>query len=316
MPAEGTPFFTGCAAYGIGVIDQYITVVGGAVFHPNGWPGPPPYTNFATIPVTAQLWLDGVYLGSQGAVVADPAHPIYYDAAGRSSTDLVNWSSSPFTGYPNRLVLWPPPVETDLLVIKTIGGLSTCKYSTNDYPATEGSSGVGAIVVYPFAIRITQLTLVRGQVGVQYGDTTGFYGPGVYLSGTGFAGNTSLTFTSSTLPAGLSIVGGSVISGTPTVGGSYPVTIRATDSQGYYHERFYVLRIGVDVSSDVDVPPGATPPPGADPDTVAGGAGMIVLTDFETTEGRGISLRVPNTGTEGGWGIDRVDVKVRREERA
>jgi hypothetical protein len=42
---------------------------------------------------------------------------------------------------------------------------------------------------------------------------------------------------------------------------------------------------------------------------------MAVSSGFVPAEGRGPLVRVPDTSTEGGWGIDRVDIKVRREER-
>ena len=92
----------------------------------------------------------------------------------------------------------------------------------------RAQDATGAIVEgsFPFTVmaasfRISSLTLPDSQLGQPYSQT---------LTSTGGTGAVSFTLQSGTLPAGLQLSNSGLISGTATVAGSYPITIRATDS--------------------------------------------------------------------------------------
>ena len=85
----------------------------------------------------------------------------------------------------------------------------------------NGSFGYGyGNEVCPLAV--TTLTLPGGTVGTSYSQT---------LAGTGGAGTYVWTETGA-LPAGLTLSGAGVISGTPTAAGAFPFTITMTDVNG------------------------------------------------------------------------------------
>jgi Putative Ig domain len=308
MAPLGTPYFTGCGLSGGGRIDNYITVdASPALWNSNGYPD---FLTFTTVQTTVQLWLSGVR-GSGSAISNRIAGPTYYRWDGTNSTDLITWVLGS-TGYPDRLVLWPPPRETAGMLPVSVAAPTSCTYSVWGTPATEGSIGAGTLLVSPFSISFVQSNLLRGDVGMLYGDTAGFYGFGQYLTAIGYAGAAVTAFSASGLPPGLTMLPQGVIQGTPTTNGTYPVLIRATDSAGYYHEQLFGIRIGPLIDVDITVP--ITIPPGG-ADLVAAGPGMAVALAAESfSEGRGIPITVPDQSTSGNWGFDRIDLKVRQEE--
>ena len=95
--------------------------------------------------------------------------------------------------------------------------------------ATDSSTGTGpyagtqsySMTIAPPTIAVSPASLAAGTVGLAYSQT-------VTASG-GTAGYT-FAVTSGPLPAGLTLSTGGVLSGTPTAGGSFNITITATDS--------------------------------------------------------------------------------------
>lgn len=103
----------------------------------------------------------------------------------------------------------------------TTGGTHS---TTRNYTITVGTP-----------MTVTPATLPSGQVGAAYNQTIGA------IDG---APPYSFAVTAGTLPAGLTLTTGGVLSGTPTAGGSFNVTITATDSGGATASRAYTLSIG------------------------------------------------------------------------
>jgi len=84
-------------------------------------------------------------------------------------------------------------------------------------------------------ITVGPSTLLEGAVGDQYNVT---------FTANGGAGVTTFKVTAGTLPAGLSLVGGT-LSGTPSQTGVFPITITATDANGCSASRSYNLQISL-----------------------------------------------------------------------
>lgn len=319
MAPLGTPYFTGCSAGGSGQIDVYLTITGGAVYHNNGYPDPPG-TDFSTAETAASVWLGGAYqVGGYLNATAGQV-PTYYRPPSDVSLDLVHWQFDAFITYPSRLDLWPPPVETSGLAAVTIGGFSTCGYGGFGYPQTEGSSGGGTILVSPFHIAFVKpsltVPLIDGKINVAYGDQNGFYGFGLYLSATGFQGSTTFTFSGSGLPAGLHVeaVGGLIV-GTPTVSGTFAVTLRATDASGYYHDQVFSLYIHPNTSVSFDDALTFAATPGMDGAAILSmfeGMALVSTVGYAAREGRGVPIVVPTDK----WQLQRFELKPRTEESA
>ncbi|MBK0027142.1 autotransporter domain-containing protein [Stenotrophomonas sp. S48] len=123
----------------------------------------------------------------------------------------------------------------------TLSGTPTAQGTyTFGIRVTDSSSGSGfyaevetvtLVVAAPPTITVNPATLANPVVGTAYSQTV-----------TGSGGTAPYTFdiTSGALPAGLSFnTGTGVISGTPTAGGGFTVTVRATDASGFQGSRAY-----------------------------------------------------------------------------
>ena len=96
----------------------------------------------------------------------------------------------------------------------------TIQATDSKSPATV-STGMATVTISPAPLAITPGNLANGTVGVPYSSTIGV---------TGGTGPYSCSFTSGTLPAGLSLGANCVVSGTPTIAGTANLTVKATDS--------------------------------------------------------------------------------------
>jgi hypothetical protein len=117
------------------------------------------------------------------------------------------------------------------LSLSTGGVLSGTPTQTGSFPITvkatdaNGCSGIGATYTLTIGcqvISVTNPSTATGTVNTAFGQTF-------------TAGNTvgAVTFTTaSTLPTGLSLSTGGVLSGTPTQSGSFPIVVTATDGNG------------------------------------------------------------------------------------
>ena len=101
----------------------------------------------------------------------------------------------------------------------TAGGTSTFIVQVTDASARTATQALGLVV--SASLTITTTTLPGGTVGTSYSQQ---------LSAAGGATPYTWAVTSGSLPAGLSLGSGGVISGTPTAAGSSTFTVRATDA--------------------------------------------------------------------------------------
>ena len=85
-------------------------------------------------------------------------------------------------------------------------------------------------------IVVSPATLPPGGVGVAYSQQ---------LTATGGTGPYTFAVTSGTLPPGLTLSAGGLLSGTPTAAGSSPVTIQATDANGCPGDTSYTIVVSV-----------------------------------------------------------------------
>jgi hypothetical protein len=84
-------------------------------------------------------------------------------------------------------------------------------------------AGEPALPVCCNVITITNPAVTSGPAGVPFSQT---------FTQTGAIGTATFTLATGTLPAGLTLATNGVLSGTPTVTGSFPITVMVTDSQG------------------------------------------------------------------------------------
>ncbi|MDX8534107.1 putative Ig domain-containing protein [Mesorhizobium sp. VK25A] len=147
----------------------------------------------------------------------------------------------------------------------TVAGSFSFTVTASD--STSGTPGTGS-VAYTLAINAPTITLApatlpAGQYGVAYNQTI-----------TAGGGNTPYSFalTSGSLPAGMTLSSTGTLSGSPTVVGSFPITITATDNLGFTGAASYTLAIGSN-------------PPVANPDTT------------ETLDGQAVAINVTNNDT-------------------
>ncbi|MBK8596089.1 MAG: putative Ig domain-containing protein [Holophagales bacterium] len=85
-------------------------------------------------------------------------------------------------------------------------------------------------------INVNPVSVANGTAGVAY--------PGATFTQTGGVGTITWSLAAGTLPAGMSLAAGSgLLSGTPTVTGGFPITVRATDANGCFGERVLTLTI-------------------------------------------------------------------------
>lgn len=104
--------------------------------------------------------------------------------------------------------------------------------------ATDGNATVGTraytIRIYA-AVTVSPTTLPNGTVGTAYSRT---------VTAAGGAGGFTFSISAGSLPVGLTLNSSTgVISGTPTLAGTNPFTVRATDSNGVFGSRAYSVTV-------------------------------------------------------------------------
>ena len=118
------------------------------------------------------------------------------------------------------------------LTLATNGVLSGTPTVTGNFPITvmvtdsQGCTGVGP--TYPLQITCPSITVTNpavnsGVAGSPFSAT---------FTQSGGVGTTTFSIAGGTLPAGLTLAANGVLSGTPTQTGSFPITVKATDSNG------------------------------------------------------------------------------------
>jgi hypothetical protein len=118
------------------------------------------------------------------------------------------------------------------LTLSSAGVLSGTPTQTGSFPITvkvtdsNGCTGIGAIYTITITcqtITVTNPATTTGTVSSPFSQT---------FTQSGGIGTTTFTLASGSLPAGLTLSSGGVLSGSPTVTGSFPITVKATDSNG------------------------------------------------------------------------------------
>src|SRR5262249_20330036 len=102
--------------------------------------------------------------------------------------------------------------------------------------ATDGGGAFGGrdFLLEIGAITINPDTLPAGQVGASYNRA---------ITQTGGAAPVTFRLSKGKLPTGLTCSPRGRLSGMPTVGGVFPITVKATDVNGAFGERAYLLEI-------------------------------------------------------------------------
>lgn len=117
----------------------------------------------------------------------------------------------------------------------TQSGSYSIQVTVTDQASQTDSKGYSFTVITP-ALTFTPASLPVGKVGAAYPATT-------IAASSGIAPY-AYAVASGTLPAGLTLSSGGVLSGTPTGAGSFPITIRATDSFGETGDQAYTVTVG------------------------------------------------------------------------
>ena len=101
---------------------------------------------------------------------------------------------------------------------------ATTNYSVN-VTAYNSCSASGNVTVTLNTITVTNPGIATGTAGVAFSQT---------FTQTGAIGGATFTINSGTLPTGLTLSPGGVLSGTPTQTGTFPITVRATGGNGCF----------------------------------------------------------------------------------
>jgi|GEM_PF-646922 len=118
------------------------------------------------------------------------------------------------------------------LTLASSGVLSGTPTQTGSYPITvtatdsNGCTGTGptyTLTINCQTITVTNPAVSSGTAGTAFSQT---------FTQSGGIGTTNFSLATGTLPAGLTLSAAGVLSGTPTQTGSFPITVKATDSNG------------------------------------------------------------------------------------
>jgi hypothetical protein len=124
----------------------------------------------------------------------------------------------------------------------TDAGSSNFTVRVTDSQSTPDTDDQALSIVIPVDLSVTTSSLPNGQIGVAYSQT---------LAATGGVTPYSWSLASGTLPAGLSLSSGGVISGTPTTAGTSSFTVQVTDSQTPADTATKALSIAIPVDLSV-----------------------------------------------------------------
>jgi uncharacterized protein YhjY with autotransporter beta-barrel domain len=153
-------------------------------------------------------------------------------------------------------------------------------------------------------LSLTPASLPNGTQNVAYSQT---------ISASGGTGPYTFSHTGS-LPNGVSLSSGGVLSGTPTVSGSFPITVNVIDSEGNTGSKSYTLNIGGNV---LTVNPGSLPngtngTPYSQTVTATGGTGPYTFSVSSGSLPAGLALNAAGnlTGTPSGSGTSNFTVRA------
>ena len=213
-------------------------------------------------------------------------------AANYSSTITSSGSTAPYT---YTLVGGSLPPGLSLSSGGTISGLPTTAGTYSFTVQSVSSSSTPQSGNKTYTITITQATLTLSPATLPIGTTGTSYSQ--TITATGGIGANTFAVTAGTLPTGLTLSSGGVLSGTPTVAGTYNFTITGTDSNGNTGSRAYSITVYAPITvSPTSLPNGTTGTSYSQMITASGGSGTY--TNFAVSAGSlptGLSLS-PTTG--------------------
>ncbi|MFO1406393.1 MAG: putative Ig domain-containing protein [Steroidobacteraceae bacterium] len=117
----------------------------------------------------------------------------------------------------------------------SVNGSFTFTITSTDSQGYAGTRAYTLTIAVPL-IALAPTTLPNGRQNVAYSRT---------LTSSGGTAPYTYAVTAGALPTGLTLSTGGVLSGTPTVNGSFAFTVTSTDSQGYSGSRAYTLVIAI-----------------------------------------------------------------------
>lgn len=218
--------------------------------------------------------------------------PEQLTASGGGSTHSFNLAAG---ALPNGLALSPAGVISGT---PTQDGLYTLTVRATDEYGFSGSAAYTLSVAAPL-LTLMPTTLPDGAAGTAYGPET--------LTASGGTAPYEYSVSGGSLPAGLGLSTAGVISGTPTVSGTFSATVEVEDALGYTTSRQYSLTIGAPA---ITVSPSTLPattagrPYGPEQMSASGGVGpySFVLTGGALPAGLNLSAsgEVSGTATETG----------------
>lgn len=134
-------------------------------------------------------------------------------------------------------------LPTGMQLDAATGLLSGTPLQTGSFPITVRATDANAC----FGERVLTLTIDCPTIAINPSSvpngTTGVAYAGATFTQTGGVGTITWSLSSGSLPTGLAFSTTGVLSGTPTQAGAFPITVRATDSNGCFGERALTLTI-------------------------------------------------------------------------
>lgn len=124
----------------------------------------------------------------------------------------------------------------------------TVKVTDSSAPVESATANLSMVVAAGAqALEVTTSSLATGQVNSAYSAS---------LAATGGTTPYSWSITSGTLPAGLVLIGGGQISGTPSVSGTFPITVQVRDASTPAQTATATLSLTINVSAGSNCPNG------------------------------------------------------------
>jgi YVTN family beta-propeller protein len=316
-------------------ITSSTTLPNGAVGSPypattlNAVGGAAPYTWSGTAPFGLTLNADGSITGTPATSGTTSFSVTVTDSAGtpHTSTESFSVQVKPAitlapAALPGTAVGKSYAAATPLATFVASGGNAPFAYALSAGTLPPGlslNSSTGAVTglvsgsgVFPITIQVTDAagnTVTQNYSLSAFGVTTNSLPSATvghaYTSGSPLAtlaavgGTTPYSWTSTTLPAGLSLSAAGAITGTPTAAGSTPVTFTATDSSGTPQQASSQLTITVNGAAAIV--PGSGTPQSTIVDTAFGTALSATVTDASSNPivGAVVTFTAPGTGASG-----------------
>lgn len=169
------------------------------------------------------------------------------------------------------------------------GTPSAAGTSTFTVTGTDSASHTGSqsylVTVSAVTIILSPATVPNGTVGTAYNSTT--------ITASGGTSPYTYAVSSGTLPAGLTLSSGGVLSGTPTTAASYSFTVKATDSASHTGTRSYSVTVSPSNTltlSPTTLPNGTAGTAYSQTITASGGTSPYTFTKSSGTLPAGLAL--------------------------